>query len=168
MVLLLTSLLLSRECAGTPPVQPLFQVSVEGTSAALPPYPQPCPNLLALLHPLSLPSLLHHCPYRMFSFPFLIQCLKASNCTIWKHLSFCFFFHFFFSLCWGFIRIWCVLKIRPISITQIKHIWGNQLHDSRYPSPGFPGGAVVENLPANTGHTGSSPGLGRSHMPWSN
>ena len=30
---------------------------------------------------------------------------------------------------------------------------------------GFPGGAVVENLPANAGDTGSSPGLGRSHMP---
>ena len=33
---------------------------------------------------------------------------------------------------------------------------------------GFPGGAVVENLPANAGDTGSSPGLGRSHMPQSN
>ena len=32
---------------------------------------------------------------------------------------------------------------------------------------GLPGGAVVENLPANAGDTGSSPGLGRSHMPWS-
>ena len=32
---------------------------------------------------------------------------------------------------------------------------------------GFPGGTVVENLPANAGDTGSSPGLGRSHMPWS-
>ena len=32
---------------------------------------------------------------------------------------------------------------------------------------GFPGGAVVESLPANAGDTGSSPGLGRSHMPWS-
>ena len=30
---------------------------------------------------------------------------------------------------------------------------------------GFPGGAVAENLPANAGDTGSSPGLGRSHMP---
>ena len=30
---------------------------------------------------------------------------------------------------------------------------------------GFPGGAVVENLPANAGYTGSSPGLGRSYMP---
>ena len=33
---------------------------------------------------------------------------------------------------------------------------------------GFPGGAVVENLPANAGDTGSNPGLGRSHMPRSN
>ena len=33
---------------------------------------------------------------------------------------------------------------------------------------GFPGGAVVENLPANAGDTGSSPGPGRSHMPQSN
>ena len=31
--------------------------------------------------------------------------------------------------------------------------------------PGFPGGAVVESLPASAGDTGSSPGLGRSHMP---
>ena len=28
----------------------------------------------------------------------------------------------------------------------------------------FPGDAMVENLPANAGDTGSSPGLGRSHM----
>ena len=33
---------------------------------------------------------------------------------------------------------------------------------------GFPGGAVVENLPANAGDTGSSPGLGGSHMTRSN
>ena len=32
---------------------------------------------------------------------------------------------------------------------------------------GFPGGAVVENLPASAGDTGSRPGLGRSHMPQS-
>ena len=30
---------------------------------------------------------------------------------------------------------------------------------------GFPGGAVVESLPANAAVTGSCPGLGRSHMP---
>ena len=33
---------------------------------------------------------------------------------------------------------------------------------------GFPGGTVVESLPANAGDRGSSPGLGRSHMPQSN
>ena len=33
---------------------------------------------------------------------------------------------------------------------------------------GFPGVAVVRNPPANAGDTGSSPGLGRSHTPWSN
>ena len=32
----------------------------------------------------------------------------------------------------------------------------------------FPGGAAVENLPANAGDTGSIPGLGRSHMLRSN
>ena len=32
----------------------------------------------------------------------------------------------------------------------------------------FPGGTVVKNPPASAGHTGSIPGLGRSHMPWSN
>ena len=35
-------------------------------------------------------------------------------------------------------------------------------------SRGFPGGAGVKNPPANAGDTGSSPGLGRSHMPRSN
>ena len=33
---------------------------------------------------------------------------------------------------------------------------------------GFPRGAVVESLPANAGDTGSSPGLGGSHMSRSN
>ena len=39
---------------------------------------------------------------------------------------------------------------------------------SRFEGEGFPGGAVVENLPADAGDTGSSPGLGRYHMPRSN
>ena len=34
--------------------------------------------------------------------------------------------------------------------------------------PDFPGGAVVKDLLANARDTGSSPGPGRSHMPWSN
>ena len=33
---------------------------------------------------------------------------------------------------------------------------------------GFPGGPTVKNPPANTGDTGSIPGQGRLHMPWSN
>ena len=32
----------------------------------------------------------------------------------------------------------------------------------------FPGGPVVKNPPANAEDTGLLPGLGRSHMPWSN
>ena len=39
---------------------------------------------------------------------------------------------------------------------------------SRIFNSGFPGGTVVKNPPANAGDTGSSPGPGRSHMPWSN
>ena len=34
--------------------------------------------------------------------------------------------------------------------------------------PGFPGGSVVRNLPANARDTGSIPDPGRSHMPRSN
>ena len=37
-----------------------------------------------------------------------------------------------------------------------------------YTMEGFPGAAVVKNLPANAGDTGLSPGPGRSHMPQSN
>ena len=32
----------------------------------------------------------------------------------------------------------------------------------------FPGGPVVENLPANAGDMSSIPGLGRFHMLWVN
>ena len=51
-----------------------------------------------------------------------------------------------------------VVRMRKLYIGKIFkiHCWG------------FPGGAVVENLPANAGDTGSSPGLGGSHMPRSN
>ena len=41
-------------------------------------------------------------------------------------------------------------------------------NDLKWIFEGFPGGAVVESLPANAGDTGSIPGLGRSHMPQSN
>ena len=32
----------------------------------------------------------------------------------------------------------------------------------------FPGSPVVKTLPANAEDTGSIPGVGRSHVPWSN
>ena len=41
------------------------------------------------------------------------------------------------------------------TITKIKNSMGG----------GFPGGTMVKNPPANAGDAGSSPGLGRSHMP---
>ena len=40
--------------------------------------------------------------------------------------------------------------------------------DSKKIRGDFPGGAVVKNLPANAGDLGSTPGLGGSHMLWSN
>ena len=56
----------------------------------------------------------------------------------------------------------------PYSLTSINSltITQDQCVKSRF--PGFHGGAVVKNPPANAGDTGSSPGLGRSHMPRSN
>ena len=50
---------------------------------------------------------------------------------------------------------WKYTRLRPKGLTQSLS-WG------------FPGGTVVENLPANAGDTGSSPGLGGSYMPRSN
>ena len=53
------------------------------------------------------------------------------------------------------------INFQPRILYQLKIFFKNE-------DKGFPGGAVVENPPANAGDTGSSPGLGRSHMPWSN
>ena len=61
-------------------------------------------------------------------------------------------------------------------VTWDMHVVGQVNQDPSHHPPtlkkgrvlGFPGGAVVESLPANAGDMGSSPGLGRSHMPRSN
>ena len=50
----------------------------------------------------------------------------------------------------------------------VGYISQRDLQKKMYCLRGFPGGAVVESLPANAGDMGSSPGLGRSHMPRSN
>ena len=52
----------------------------------------------------------------------------------------------------------------PMQEVQVQSLVG----ELRSYMPGFPGGAVVESLPANAGDTGSSPGLGGSHVPRSN
>ena len=41
----------------------------------------------------------------------------------------------------------------------------NMFEKSKPEFGGFPGGPLVKNPPANTGDTGSFPGLGRFHMP---
>ena len=67
-----------------------------------------------------------------------------------------------------------IYLLKVVSYQQISKAWTFcrpfvlAIPFSRMCTRGFPGGAVVENLPANAGDTGSSPGLGRSHMPRSN
>ena len=63
----------------------------------------------------------------------------------------------------------CVLLVHPLTkvLLTTPHTV-SQKNFLKIHNTGFPGGAVVENLPANAGDTGSSPGLGRSHMPRSN
>ena len=55
----------------------------------------------------------------------------------------------------------------PEPVTFTRDHWSSLRGMLRIRSGGFPGGLVVKNLPANAGDTGSIPGLGRSHMPWS-
>ena len=61
-----------------------------------------------------------------------------------------------------------ILKMVKISRWWRSKTWRSpsspQIHQ-KYIYRGFPGGAVVESLPASAGDTGSSPGLGGSHMP---
>ena len=57
-------------------------------------------------------------------------------------------------------------KVEIICLKFSKQI--NNLKFKKWCFQDFPGGAVVENLPANAGDTGPSPGLGGSHMPRSN
>ena len=46
--------------------------------------------------------------------------------------------------------------------------WVSGKRDIIKATPGLPGASVVKTLPANAGNTGSIPGPGPAHMPWSN
>ena len=59
-------------------------------------------------------------------------------------------------------------KYTLICLVLYRHIALHKCYKQKGQLGGFPGGAVVESLPANAGYMGSSPGLGRSHMPRSN
>ena len=60
------------------------------------------------------------------------------------------------------------MKERMMSWTSLKLKFSAlQKALSKEQKEGFPGDAVVKNPPAHAGDTGSIPGLGRSHMPWS-
>ena len=67
-----------------------------------------------------------------------------------------------------------LLKIKLLLIEKIlEHLKGTVVNSSYFLFKiqlnwNFPGGTVVKNPPAKAGDTGSSPGLGRSHMPRSN
>ena len=49
-----------------------------------------------------------------------------------------------------------LIKLHDMELKNINHL--TTVKNERR---GFPGGTVVENLPANAGDTGSSPGLGK-------
>ena len=53
-------------------------------------------------------------------------------------------------------------------INEFGKVAGYKINAQKSLSLGFPGGTVVNNLLANAGDTGSSPGLGRSYLPQSN
>ena len=81
----------------------------------------------------------------------------------WKYYTFC--FHPLFSVVLFLCVFFTVLQGTCIILVIRKF---GQCYILKTQGLGFPGGTVVENLPANAGDTGSSPGLGRSHMPRSN
>ena len=107
--------------------------------------------------------------------------LKAQVCATWGHN--CYFLNDIGNTSW---EIGIKASQRPLKFCQKKvQNWSvriiSQLREcrtltentnplkmnlqSKVTNWGFPGGTVVENLPANAGDTGSSPGLGGSHMP---
>ena len=57
-------------------------------------------------------------------------------------------------------------KIKYLQLKYMIRFWYPEYMKNYYRD--FPGGPVVKQPPANTGHRGSVPGLGRSHKPRGN
>ena len=66
-----------------------------------------------------------------------------------------------YTLSYYSFTFWCLASYS-------KFIFPCELENQIFKFWDFPGGAVVKNPPANAGDTGSSPGLGGSHMLQSN
>ena len=62
----------------------------------------------------------------------------------------------------------CSINGDYVTIIIVNFFIVKQSIDIESDTQGYPGGAVVKNLPANVGDTGLSPGPGSSHMPQSN
>ena len=60
------------------------------------------------------------------------------------------------------------LGLKPLGSSEKPHRMDLGFSTQKVRRGCFPGGTVVKNTPANAGDTGSMPGPGRSHMPWSN
>ena len=63
-------------------------------------------------------------------------------------------------------KCWLAIKCH-LTLTTFCRMWLTLSATLECMQLGFPGGSVVENLPANAGDTGSIPGPGGYHMPWS-
>ena len=107
--------------------------------------------------------ILNHCAAREAQICFLHLEIKIKNLSLTLllleayTLSFCSLLPNLLKVVYtreGGVRSYCLMGIEF------------QFYKMKRVMKGFPGGAVVENLPANAGDTGSSPGLGGSHMPW--
>ena len=70
------------------------------------------------------------------------------------------------GFCWGLLLFFSPIGISELPASSVPNL--GYVGQKENLQRGFPGGAVVKNPPANAGDTGSSPGLGRAHIPLSN
>ena len=108
--------------------------------------------------------------YLALTAPPLIPSCTVLNQRPWKYLhrgmlnsTACHHSH-----CWFVIKLFISMKDTPHKYIGRREVWDVASAIKYFLYLGFPGGAVVKNLPANAGDMGSIPGPGRSHMPQNN